>query len=109
MKADYTQLALQFGQLLGVAQGSNLRVAHMTKQGMEFVFENETTQTRLRILPQVYTEGKVIIDAINDLTLRVEISQYALRDGRVADETKTVGGGTVELPYSTWFFEGDYM
>lgn len=109
MKADYNQLAVQFGQLIGLAQGSMLRVAHMTKQGMEFVFENETTQTRLRILPQVYTEGKVIIDAINDLTLRVEISQYAVSEGRVADETKIVGGGTVELPYSTWFFEGDYV
>ena len=109
MKADYSKLAVQFGQLLGLAQGAKLQVAHMTKQGMEFVFETDTTQTRLSILPQVYTEGKVIIDAINDLTIVVQMKQFELRDGRVVDETKPVGGGTVELPFSTWFFEGDYV
>ncbi len=109
MKADYTQLALQFGQLVGLAQGAKLQVAHLTKQGMEFVFQTETTQTRLRLIPKVYTEGKVIIDAINDLTLVVEIQQYELREGRVANEDAPVGGGAVELPYATWFFEGDYL
>jgi hypothetical protein len=109
MKADYNQLALQFGQLVGLAQGAKLQVAHMTKQGMEFVFQTDTTQTQLRILPKVYTEGKVIIDAINDLTLVIEIKQFELRDGRVVNENQSVGGGAVELPYATWFFEGDYM
>jgi L-arabinose isomerase len=109
MKVEYDKLALQFGQLLGLAQGTTLKLAHLTKQGMEFVFETETTRTQLRILPKVYTEGKVIIDAINDLTLVVEVSQFALHDGRVADDAKPVGGGVVELPYSTWFFEGDYL
>lgn len=108
MKADYTALALQFGQLVGLAQGAKLQLAHLTREGMEFVFADGETQTQLRILPKVYTEGKVIIDAINDLTLVVEINQFELRDGRVVDENTPVGGGKVELPYATWFFEGDY-
>ena len=109
MKTDYNQLALQFGQLVGLAQGARLQIAHLTKQGMEFGFENGATRTQLRILPKVYTEGKVIIDAINDLTLVVEIKQFELRDGRVINENNPSGGGAVELPYATWFFEGDYM
>lgn len=109
MKADYNNLALQFGQLIGLAQGSKLQVAHLTKEGMEFVFTNDATQTRLRMVPKVYTEGKVIIDAINDLTLIVEIKQFEMNQGRVVDENTPIGGGTVELPYATWFFEGDYL
>lgn len=109
MKAEYAKLAVQFGQLVGVAQGASLKVAHLTGKGMEFVFENGTTQTQLRILPKVYTEGKVIIDAINDLTLVVELVQFELRNGQVPDDAKPIGGGTVELPYATWFFEGDYV
>lgn len=102
MKADYSALALQFGQLLGLAQGMNLKLGHLTKQGMELVFESGTTRTEVRILPRVYTEGKVIIDAINDLTLEVEVKQTELTTGNA------VGGGKVELPFATWFFEGDY-
>ncbi len=102
MRADYSQLALQFGQLLGLAQGANLKVAHLTKQGMEFVFESASTRTQIRIIPQVYAEGKVIIDAINDLTLKVQVEQTDIASG------KAVGGGKVEMPYSTWFFEGDF-
>jgi hypothetical protein len=103
MIGDYSTLALRFGELLGLAQGMTLKLAHLTKQGMELVFESETTRAEVRFVPQVYTEGKVIIDAINDLTMVVEVKQYDINDG------KEVGGGKVELPYSTWFFEGDYM
>lgn len=103
MRADYSELALQFGQTFGLAQGMNLKVAHLTKQGIEFVFESSTTRAEIKILPQVYTSGKNIIDAINDLTLKVQVSQTDLVTGNA------VGGGTVELPFSTWFFEGDFM
>jgi len=103
MRADYSQLALQFGQLVGLAQGMSLKVAHLTKQGFELVFESPTTRTELRLVPKVYAEGKVIVDAINDLTMLVEVKQIALPAGTV------VGGGQVELPFSTWFFEGDFM
>lgn len=103
MNSDYSDLALQFGQLFGLAQGASLKLAHLTRQGMEFVLESATTRIEVRLLPQVYAEGKVIIDAINDLTMQVQVTQYALTDG------KPVGGGKMELPYSTWFFEGDYM
>jgi len=109
MKADYSQIALRFGQLFGLAQGMNLKLAHLTKQGMEFVFESATTRTQVRLLPQVYSEGKVIIDAINDLTMVLDVQQFELQDGRVPEGAKPVGGGRLELPYSTWFFEGDYM
>ena len=108
MNGDYSQLAVRFGELLGLAQGMTLKVAHLTRQGMEFVFENASTRAEVRILPQVYAEGKVIIDAINDLTMIVEVNQYALQDGKVVQGTAPVGGGRVELPFSTWFFEGDY-
>ena len=109
MNSDYSQLAVQFGQLFGLAQGDTLKVAHMTRQGMELVFEGNETQTVVRISPQVYTEGKVIIDAINDLTMRIDVTQYALVNGKLPDAAEKVGGGTMELPFSTWFFEGDYM
>lgn len=103
MNSNYGDLALQFGQLVGLAQGANLKLAHLTKQGMEFVFESATTRTEVRVLPRVYAEGKVIVDAINDLTMQVQVTQYELKD------TKPVGGGKMELPFSTWFFEGDYI
>lgn len=103
MNSNYSDLALQFGQLFGLAQGAKLKLAHLTKQGMEFVFESATTRIEVRLLPQVYAEGKVIIDAINDLTMQVQVTQFDLTEG------KAVGGGKMELPYSTWFFEGDYM
>jgi hypothetical protein len=107
MKADYARLALEFGQLVGLAQGMTLKLAHLTRQGMELVFEGDTTRTLVRVLPKVYTEGKVIVDAINDLTLIVQVQQFNL-EGSTA-EGEPVGGGRVELPYSTWFFEGDYI
>lgn len=103
MKANYSQLAMQLGQLLGLAQGMELKLAHLTKQGIEFVFESETTRAQVSILPKVYTEGKVIIDAINDVTLIAQVKQIDIQSGN------EVGGGQVELPYSTWFFEGDYV
>lgn len=108
MKADYGEIAVKFGELLGLAQGMTLQVAHLTRQGMEFVYESATTRAQVRILPQVYAEGKVIVDAINDLTMVVEVKQYALQDGKVPEGAEPVGGGRVELPFSTWFFEGDY-
>lgn len=103
MRQEYNQLALRFGELFSLAQGATLKVAHMTRQGMELVLESPETRTEIRLLPKVYAEGKVIVDAINDLTMVVQVTQY--------DRTTTqeVGGGKVELPYSTWFFEGDYI
>lgn len=109
MKPDYSQLALRFGELIGLAHGMTLKLGHMTRQGLELVLENETTRTELRIVPKVYTEGKVIVDAINDLTLIVEVRQFELRDGQVVTVAPQVGGGQLELPFSTWFFEGDYL
>lgn len=103
MNADYSQLALQFGQIFGLAQGMNLKLAHLTKQGMEFVLESATTRAEVKFLPRVYTEGKVIIDAVNDLTMLVEIKQFDIASGT------EVGNGKVEMPYATWFFEGDYL
>jgi len=108
MKNDYGQLALEFGQLMGLAQGTTLKLSHLTRQGIEFVFEGGTTRTVVRFLPRVYSEGKVIIDAINDLTMLVEVRQLELRDGQFVETVDAVGGGQVELPYSTWFFEGDF-
>lgn len=109
MKHEYGELALEFGQLLGLAQGMTLKLAHLTRQGIEFVFESATTRTQVRFLPQVYTEGKVIIDAINDLTMLVQVTQFELVNGQFVETAPTVGGGRLELPYSTWFFEGDFM
>jgi hypothetical protein len=86
-----------------------LKLAHLTREGMEFVFENETTRTEVRIRPRVYTEGKVIVDAINDLTMVVEVNQFRIKDEQVPAGAEPVGGGKLELPYSTWFFEGDFM
>jgi hypothetical protein len=103
MRADYGALAVRFGELLGLAQGMNLKLAHLTKQGMELVFEDGVTRTEVRLLPQVYVEGKVIVDAINDLTMVLDVRQFDVKTG------KEVGGGKTELPYSTWFFEGDYL
>jgi hypothetical protein len=84
-----------------------LRVAHLTRQGMELVFESSSTRTEISILPRVYSEGKVIVDAINDLTMVIEVRQVGLAGQGEAEQV--VGGGRVELPYSTWFFEGDYL
>lgn len=113
MKPDYPKLAVQLGSLLGLAQGATLKVAHLTRQGLEFVFESETTRTEVRLLPRVYTEGKVIVDAINDLTLVVEVRQFP-RDpapGPRAEPERAPapGGGRIELPFSTWYEEGEYL
>lgn len=103
MQPDYGQLAIKFGQLLGLAQGMTLKLAHLTRQGMEFVFEDGETRVEVRFLPKVYTEGKVIVDAINDLTMVVQVKRVG------AGGVELAGGGRVELPYSTWYDEGDYL
>lgn len=108
MQPDYAALAVRCGEILNLAQGMTLKVARLTRQGLEFVFESATARTEVHVLPKVYTEGKVIVDPINDLTIVLEVKQYALdQDGQAA--LRLSGHGKIELPYSTWFFEGDYL
>lgn len=107
MNAEFSELAPTVGMILGAATGQQLKLGMLSKKGIELMLEDDKRRTELRLMPNVYTDGKVIVDAINDLTLVLELKQYELdASGKVR---RQIGESRVELPFSTWFHEGDYL
>jgi len=94
-------------RLLGPAGGRVLSEARLLPHGMELVFQDKQEQVQVTIRPKVYTDGKVIVDPINDLVLILRVRRYALPKDKAGEQT-LVDESTVELPYSTWFDEGDF-
>ena len=104
---DFQALATQFEALMGIAGGRTLRQARLVEKGMEFEFQDQTERIVIAVLPRVYTEGQVIVDAINDLVLVVRMRRYAV-DGGQGEPGALLEEKALELPFSTWYEEGDY-
>jgi hypothetical protein len=96
---EYQQIAPKANEMLSLAAGLNLVQAKLTKRGFEMVYESAGQRVEVLLLPQVYPEGRVIMDAINDLTIVVEVRRTSLTGDEKAVEDR------IELPYSIWFGE----
>jgi hypothetical protein len=96
--------------LLGRARGMLLTQGQLTEEGYELVFQQGSARTIIRLKPTVYADGKVIVDAINDFTIEVELQTYRLSVTASGEPTMAlVSEETVELPYSTWFREENFL
>ena len=99
---SYNSISPKVNQLLEKVQGMTLMSAEIVENGFAFIYEDSEARILLRILPSVYTQGKNIVDAINDMTLLLEVRSFSL-DGPEDDEGEVLG--KVEMAYSTWFGE----
>lgn len=109
MPQDLSQNAAAVGPLLETARGMTLVDAQLLKEGFRFVFENATLRKVILLKPRVYTDGAVIVDPINDVVVQFTVTTYDAAAYRPNDaQTKPLEETSIELPYSTWFFQGDY-
>ncbi len=109
MESNFTKLSEQTSVLLGLAKGMLLNVARMTPSGIEMIFESSDSRTEIRFVPNVYTVERVIVDAVNALTIRVRVKKFQLKaSGNGAPTMTQVFDEQVELPLSTWLGE-DYL
>lgn len=83
-------------------QGMVLKRADIIENGFLFIYENDQERVVFQILPTVYTQGKNIVDPINDLTLMLEVRRQPVTAG--LDEAAEMVG-SVELAFSTWLGE----
>jgi hypothetical protein len=109
VSVEQSQIEPQVNRLLESAVGMTLVHSQLLKEGFRFVYENAAHRIVILLTPKVYTDGAVIVDAINDLVIVASMTRYDLetfrRDGTLA---APIGQETFELPYSTWFFPGNY-
>ena len=98
----FSTMAPRVNRILSGLLGMTLRSAELIQNGFLFVYENSTERRELRLLPTVYTQGKNIVDPINDLTMLVQVMRKPLGAG-VDDPGEMLE--SVELAYSTWFGE----
>lgn len=108
MGPDVERLSAQVAQLLSEAKSLTLQEGRFTSRGIELTLEGADRRVEVRIVPKVYTAEKVIVDAINDLTIVLQV--------RVLEPNASGNGQPhpvfdehVELPYSAWFEEGDFL
>jgi hypothetical protein len=97
---ELQQMAPKVNSMLALAAGMNLVQARITARGFEMVYENADQRVEILLLPQIYPEGRVIMDAVNDLTIIVEVRRTLLAGVERPVEDR------IELPYSIWFGEG---
>ncbi len=110
MGPDVERLSAQVAQLLSKANGLTLQEGHFTSHGIELILEGADQRVEVRIVPKVYTAEKVIVDAINDLTIVLEVRVLEPNaSGNGHPQPRPVFNERVELPYSAWFDEGDYL
>lgn len=109
MSLDFNQVALQVNPLLESARGMTLVHAQLLKEGFRFVFEDAQHRKVILLAPRVYADGIVIVDALNNLVIAVTVTTYDLEAyRRDAARAEPLNEQTYELPYSLWFFEGNY-
>jgi hypothetical protein len=99
---NVTQKSSKTNAMLNLAVGMTLTKAEMNSTGFEMIFEDTAQRVEIRFLPKMYPDGRVVIDAVNDLTIKLEVKRTQLSDPDSAVVEQ------IELPYSTWFGE-DYM
>lgn len=109
MPQDLFTISPQVNQLLQTARGMTLVDSQVVKEGFRFDYENSQQHTVVVVSPKVYTDGKVVVDAINDLVLVLTVTAYDLDAYRGnAAAAEPVSAKSIELPYSTWYTEGNY-
>ena len=99
---SFKQVAPKVKDLFQTFQGMVLKRADMIDNGFLFIYENDQERVILQMLPTVYTQGKNIVDPINDLTLRMEVQRLRLNLG---SEAKVENAGSVEIAFSSWLGE----
>lgn len=99
---SYKSISPKVNQLFEKVEGMTLASAEIVENGFAFIYENDEDRILLRILPTVYTQGKNIVDAINDMTLLLEVRRFST-DASEDEEGEVLG--KVEMAYSTWFGE----
>lgn len=99
---SYKAISPKVNQLLERVQGMTLVSAQIVENGFSFIYSDDQQRLLLRLLPTVYAQGKNIVDAINDMTLLLELRSFSL-DALGEGEGELVG--SVEMAYSTWFGE----
>ena len=110
MKRNFSTTANQVQALLAPLKGERLTSGQLTRQNIEMIFESGDTRTELRLVPKVYPINKVITDALNTLTVTLEVKQFRVGGkGNGAPGTEKIFEGRVELPFATWFDQGDYL
>lgn len=96
---DFKQAATRASALLGAAQDMTLKQTEFTPKGMIWRFENAAERVELRLEPRMYPDGRVVIDAVNDLTILLTMQRFKLSGEALAEPQ------SIELPYSLWFGE----
>lgn len=109
MSEDFPQVAARVNPILEATHGMTLKHAQLLKEGIRFVYEDAQRRKVIILQPKVYTDGQVIVDPINDVVLVMSASTYDLKayqqdPTRAEPQEET----NIELPYSLWFFEGNY-
>ncbi len=97
---SFTSLSPRVNRLLERLQGMTLVSAQIVENGFAFIYENTQERILLRLLPTVYTQGKNIVDPINDMTLLLELHRFPLEGDTPAELL-----GSHEIAYSTWLGE----
>lgn len=109
MPQDLFTISPQVNQLLQTARGMTLVDSQVLKEGFRFDYESAGQHTVILLTPKVYTDGKVVVDAINDLVILLTVTTYDLDAyRRAATAAAPVSATSIELPYSTWYTEGNY-
>jgi hypothetical protein len=109
VSVEQSQVDPQVNRLLETAVGMSLVESQLQKEGFRFVYEDATHRVEILLAPKVYTDGSVIVDAINDLVIVASATRYTLEAyRRDAANANPVSQEKIELPYSTWFFPGNY-
>jgi hypothetical protein len=96
----YNIIKPKVNQLLEGLQGMTLKSAQIVENGFTFIYEGDEQRLVIHLLPTVYTQGKNIVDPINDMTLLMEVHRLP-RQGEEAGELL----GSVEMAFSTWLGE----
>lgn len=99
---SFRQVAPKVRDLFQSFQGMVLKRADIIENGFLFVYESEQERMIVQMLPTVYTQGKNIVDPINDLTLLLEVRRQPVTS-TLDDDAEAVG--SVELAYSAWLGE----
>ena len=97
---SFASTSPKVNHLLENIQGMTLKSAQMVENGFAFIYENDQERILLRLLPTVYTQGKNIVDPINDMTLLLEVRRFPL-EGESAGELF----GSHEIAFSAWMGE----
>jgi len=109
MSEDFASVASRVNPLLESTHGMTLKHAQLLKEGIRFVYEDAQVRKVIILQPKVYTDGAVIVDAINDVVLVMAVSTYDLKAyQKNAANTEPLEQTSIEMPYSIWLFEGNY-